>query len=85
MFVHLLWSDFTFGYDNMLFILYPAGKIHKFSVPFRDVVEAYANFGINSLDELPIINSDKVEDFKAQALEEAEEQLNNEEQINIEV
>ena len=43
MFVHLLWSDFTFEYDNMLFILYPAGKIHKFSVPFREVVDAYAN------------------------------------------
>ena len=46
------------------------------------------NFGINSLDELPIINSDKIEDFKAQALEEAEQQLNedaDEEEINIEV
>lgn len=65
-------------------------EIGRLDAPGRPIVfgtteEFLRNFGINSLDELPIINSDKVEDFKAQALEEAEEQLNNEEQINIEV
>ena len=65
-------------------------EIGRLDAPGRPIVfgtteDFLRNFGINSLDELPIINSDKVEDFKAQALEEAEEQLNNEEQINIEV
>ena len=65
-------------------------EIGRLDAPGRPIVfgtteDFLRNFGINSLDELPIINSDKVEDFKAQALEEAEEQLSNEEQINIEV
>lgn len=65
-------------------------EIGRLDAPGRPIVfgtteDFLRNFGINSLDELPTINSDKVEDFKAQALEEAEEQLNNEEQINIEV
>lgn len=68
-------------------------EIGRLDAPGRPIVfgtteEFLRNFGINSLDELPVINSDKVEDFKAQALEEAEEQLNaenDEEPINIEV
>ena len=65
-------------------------EIGRLDAPGRPIVfgtteDFLRNFGINSLDELPIINSDKVEDFTAQALKEAEEQLNNEEQINIEV
>ena len=65
-------------------------EIGRLDAPGRPIVfgtteDFLRNFGINSLDELPIINSDKVEDFKAQALEEAKEQLSNEEQINIEV
>lgn len=65
-------------------------EIGRLDAPGRPIVfgtteDFLRNFGINSLDELPIINADKVEDFKTQALEEAEEQLSNEEQINIEV
>ena len=65
-------------------------EIGRLDAPGRPIVfgtteDFLRNFGINSLDELPIINSDQVEDFKAQALEEAKEQLSNEEQINIEV
>ena len=68
-------------------------EIGRLDAPGKPIVfgtteEFLRNFGINSLDELPIINSDKIEDFKAQALEEAEQQLNedaDEEEINIEV
>lgn len=65
-------------------------EIGRLDAPGRPIVfgtteDFLRNFGINSLDELPIINADKVEDFKTQALEEADEQLSNEEQINIEV
>ena len=56
-------------------------EIGRLDAPGKPIVfgtteEFLRNFGINSLDELPIINSDKIEDFKAQALEEAEQQLN---------
>ena len=68
-------------------------EIGRLDAPGKPIVfgtteEFLRNFGINSLDELRIINSDKIEDFKAQALEEAEQQLNedaDEEEINIEV
>lgn len=68
-------------------------EIGRLDAPGKPIVfgtteEFLRNFGINSLDELPIINSDKIEDFKAQAFEEAEQQLNedaDEEEINIEV
>lgn len=60
-----------------------ACEIGRLDAPGRPIVfgtteDFLRNFGINSLDELPIINSDKIEDFKTQALQEAKEQFGDE-------
>ena len=70
-------------------------EIGRLDAPGKPIVfgtteEFLRNFGINSLEELPIINSDKMEDFKEQALKEAEQQLNeeprdDEDEIHIEI
>lgn len=58
-------------------------EIGRLDAPGRPIVfgtteDFLRNFGINSLDELPIINAEKIEDFKSQALQEAKEQFGDE-------
>lgn len=60
-----------------------ACEIGRLDAPGRPIVfgtteEFLRNFGINSLEELPIVNSDKMESFKEQAAREAREQLGEE-------
>lgn len=42
---------------------------------FATTEEFLRNFGLTSLDELPVINQEKIEDFKEEAEEEAQLQL----------
>ncbi len=42
---------------------------------FATTEEFLRNFGIESLDDLPVINPDKIEDFKLEAEQEAQLEL----------
>ena len=42
---------------------------------FATTEEFLRNFGIESLDELPVINPEKIEDFKLEAEEEVQLEL----------
>jgi segregation and condensation protein B len=46
---------------------------------FGTTEEFLRSFGVHSLDELPTLQSDRIEEFKRQAEEEVEEDLNEEE------
>ena len=55
-------------------------EIGRLDAPGKPIVfgtteEFLRNFGINSLDDLPIVNQEKIEDFKEEAKKEAEIQL----------
>lgn len=55
-------------------------EIGRLDAPGKPIVfgtteEFLRNFGINSLEDLPIVNQEKIEDFKEEAVKEAEAEI----------
>lgn len=48
---------------------------HRTTNPFATTEEFLRNFGIESLDDLPVVNPEKIEDFKLEAEEEVQLEL----------